>query len=132
MIRLYDAIKEKLGDSIESSKISYQTIDEMAPGTVGIYLYTSSNDVEDLGGETVYESIKAHIEINAEDTPDGIKDALKYLRDAVDKIEKEQSTIDGVSFVMCRHVGPKALPIGKNSYDILKCVCNIDIKYILD
>lgn len=129
MIKLYQAIKEKLGTEFP---VTYQTMREDKEGVVGIYLYESSNDVEDLAGDTVYESIKCHIQVNATNSEEGIIQALTYLRQFVDRIETENSTVDGIDFVMARHIGPRAICIGKNGYNIQVCVCNIDIKYILD
>lgn len=128
MQRLYKAIEEKLGDKYP---ILYQNMSNDTPNTVGIFLYESSNDLETLDGSLMYESIKVHIQVNAENTEKGIFDALDYLRQFVKRIENERSAIVGVSLVACSHVGPKAIVIGKNEFNVTVCVSNVDVKYRL-
>ena len=52
---IYEAVEKKLGDEYEN--IFYQTMREDQPGDVGIYLYESANDEEDLQGQEVYNCI---------------------------------------------------------------------------
>lgn len=127
---VYDAVKEKLGD--EYSDVFYQTMKEDQPNQVGIYLYESSNDLEDLGGNEVYNCIKVQIQVNCEQSELGIRKAMKYLSDFVERIENEESTIDGIEFISAEHLGPRALVIGKNNYNILICRSVIDLKYTFD
>lgn len=128
MIRLYKSIENKLGTQF--GPINRQSRKEDVNRAVGIFLYESSNDEYDSDG-IVYECIKAHIEVNASNEVE-ITEALQYLRRFVDRIEEETSGINGLTFEMVEHVGPKAVPIGKNGYNLHVCVSNIDIKYNLN
>ena len=47
----------------------------------------------------------------------------------VDRIENEDSNIEGIEFISAQHIGPRALVIGKNNYNILVCRSLIDLKY---
>lgn len=125
---IYKSVKEKLGT--EYSNIFYQTMREDKPGDIGIYLYESANDIEDLSGEEVYNNIKVHVQINAEQSTEGMAKALKYLTEFTERIENEQSDIDGILFIGAQHIGPRALAIGKNQHNILICRSLIDLKYI--
>lgn len=124
---LYDAIAEKLGT--EYSNIFYQTMREDKPGDVGVYLYESSNDIEDLGGNEICNNVKVHIQVNAEQGIDGMAKALNYLTAFTERIESEVSGVDGIEFIGAEHIGPRAIAIGKNDYDILICKCDVDLKY---
>lgn len=145
MLRLYDVVKEKLGDKYKL--ITNQVRLDDKPGAVGIFIYESSNDSEYMDGTTEYESIKIHVEVNSikyEDEIDingnlvmdgmtkGINEAINYLRDFVYKMEREQTNVVGIELVDCQHVGPRAFPIGKNGCNTQICVCNIDVKYLID
>lgn len=129
MVRLYDAVKLKLGDKF--GPVTYQTMREDKPRAVGIYLYEGQADRVDMSGDYVYEVIKVHIQVNADQTEDGILEALNCLREAVRRLETERSDVPGVVFLYVQHSGPKAIPIGKNGYNIPVCVSNIEIKYKL-
>ena len=78
-----------------------------------------------------YESIKVHVQVNCAASEIGIQEALDYLRAFVDKMEDEYVDTDLIEFVDCKHVGPKAIPIGKNGYNIPMCRSVVDIKYLL-
>lgn len=130
MVRLYDAVKLKLGDTF--GPVTYQTMREDKPRAVGIYLYEGQSDRVDMSGDYVYEVIKVHIQVNADQTEDGILEALNYLRNTVRRLETERSDVPGVTFLYAQHSGSKAIPIGKNGYNIPVCVSNIEIKYKLD
>lgn len=127
---IYKAVEKKLGNEYEN--VFYQTMREDQVGDVGIYLYESANDLEDLSGNEVYNCVKVHIQVNAEQTEDGMAKALKYLSDFVEKIENEISDENGVEFISAQHIGPRALPIGKNNYNILVCRATIDLKYTFE
>lgn len=124
---IYDAVKEKLGN--EYSDVFYQTMKEDQPNQVGIYLYESSNDVEDLLGDEVYNCIKIQVQVNTEQSEDGMRKAMKYLSSFVERIENETSDIEGIEFISAKHLGPRALIIGKNNFNILVCRSLIDLKY---
>lgn len=140
MNRLYNAIAKKLDgiyetdivgvDKLKKQAIKKERMKADTVGIVGIFLYPSSNDEEDLGG-LVYESIKAHIQLNVTPGIDMIK-GMNFLRSFVERIEAEDSEIEGCEFIVCKHIGPKASPMGINDYSVQICACNIDIKYNLD
>lgn len=130
MMLIYRAIEKKLGTEYEN--VFYQTMREDTPGDVGIYLYESSSDVEDMSGEEVFNCIKVHVQVNAEQTEQGLSRALNYLTKFVEKIENEQSDIDGIEFISAQHIGPRAVPIGKNNYNILICKSTVDLKYTFE
>ena len=125
---LYDAIRAKLGT--EYKNIFDEDMRDDVPGDVGIFMYTSSNDVETLDGTEVYNCIKVHIKINAEQSSDGLFKAINYLSKFTHRIENETSDIPEIGFVSAKHIGPRALKLRKNEYGISVCVCNIDLKYI--
>lgn len=127
---LYDAIREKLGTEYEN--VFYQSMREDQPGDVGIYLYESSNDSMDMAGNDIYNSVKVQVQVNAEQSAEGLGKALNYLKDFTYKIESEDSDIEGVEFISTMHIGPRAIAIGKNKYNILVCRSVIDLKYILE
>jgi hypothetical protein len=128
---LYKAVEEKLkGNGYEN--IFYQTMREDKVGDVGIYLYESANDLEDMCGEEVYNCVKVHVQVNAGQNVEEMEKALNFLSSFVERIENEISDIDGIEFISVNHVGPRALPIGKNNYNILICRSLIDLKYTFD
>jgi len=129
MHRIYQVISEKLGT--EYPLITYNKMDDSKENSVGIFLYPSEADKETLDGQTVYESLKAHIQVNAERSDAGEIKAIAYLRNFVSRIESEKSTIPGVKLRGCLHVGMKSQPIGVNSFNIPVYVTNVAIKYIL-
>lgn len=124
---IYEAIEKKLGDDFEN--VFYQTMREDKPGDVGIYLYESANDEEDLCGNEVYNCIKVHIQVNSEQSTEGMAKALRYLTKFTERIENENSDVDGVEFISAMHLGPRAIVIGKNNHNILICRSVIDLKY---
>lgn len=128
MNRLYQAIENKLGDTL--SPITWQTMQEDAVGNVGIFLYSGKDDDANLSGYT-NECIKVHIQVNAGNEVERIA-ALNYLRTFVTRIETEQSDVDGVDFVHAQHQGARAHDIGKNQFGTHVCVSNIALKYTLD
>lgn len=128
MMILYEAVKQKLGSKYPN--IFYQTMREDTPEDVGIYLYESSNDVEDIGGGAVYNCIKVQVQVNCARNIQGMQKALDYLCEFTRRIENEQSAISGVTFIEAMHQGPRAIAIGKNEFDILVCRSVVDLKYI--
>ena len=128
LMLVYDAVKEKLGTEYEN--VFFQTMREDKQGDVGIYLYESSNDVEDLSGDDIYNCIKIQVQVNSEQSEKGLKTALNYLTSFVEKIENEASNVDGIEFISAQHIGPRAIPIGKNDFNITVCKSTVDLKYI--
>ena len=124
---IYEAVEKKLGDEYEN--VFYQTMREDQPGDVGIYLYESANDEEDLSGNEVYNCIKVHVQVNSEQSTEGMTKALRYLTKFTERIENENSDVDGVEFMSAMHLGPRAIAIGKNNHNILICRSVIDLKY---
>ena len=124
---IYEAVEKKLGDEYEN--VFYQTMREDQPGDVGIYLYESANDEEDLSGNEVYNCIKVHVQVNSEQSTEGMAKALRYLTKFTERIENENSDVDGVEFISAMHLGPRAIAIGKNNHNILICRSVIDLKY---
>ena len=59
-----------------------------------------------------------------------LKTALNYLTSFVERIENEASNVDGIGFISAQHIGPRAIPIGKNDFNIIVCKSTIDLKYI--
>ena len=128
LMLVYDAVKEKLGTEYEN--VFFQTMREDKQGDVGIYLYESSNDIEDLIGDDIYNCIKVQVQVNSEQSEEGLKTALNYLTSFVERIENEASNVDGIEFISAQHIGPRAIPIGKNDFNIIVCKSTIDLKYI--
>jgi hypothetical protein len=128
LMLVYDAVKEKLGTEYEN--VFFQTMREDKQGDVGIYLYESSNDAEDLSGDDIYNCIKIQVQVNSEQSEEGLKTALNYLTSFVERIENEASNVDGIEFISAQHIGPRAIPIGKNDFNIIVCKSTIDLKYI--
>ena len=129
-MKIYEAVEKKLGDEYEN--IFYQTMREDQPGDVGIYLYESANDLEDLQGNEVYNNIKVHVQVNSEQSTEGMAKALRYLTKFTERIENETSDVDEVEFISAMHLGPRALAIGKNNNNILICRSVIDLKYTFE
>ena len=92
-------------------------------------MYESANDEEDLSGNEVYNCIKVHVQVNSEQSTEGMTKALRYLTKFTERIENENSDVDGVEFVSAMHLGPRAIAIGKNNHNILICRSVIDLKY---
>ena len=130
LMLVYDAVKEKLGTEYEN--VFFQTMREDKQGDVGIYLYESANDVEDMAGEEVFNCIKVHVQVNSEQSTEGMAKALRYLTKFTERIENENSDVDGVEFISAQHLGPRAIAIGKNNYNILICRSVIDLKYTFE
>lgn len=128
LMLVYDAVKKKLGT--EYKNVFFQTMREDKQGDVGIYLYESSNDVEDLSGDDVYNCIKIQVQVNSEQSEEGLKTALNYLTSFTERIETEASNVEGIEFISAQHIGPRAIPIGKNDFNILVCKSTVDLKYI--
>ena len=129
-MKIYEAVEKKLGDEYEN--VFYQTMREDTPGDVGIYLYESANDEEDLAGNEVYNCIKVHVQVNSEQSTEGMAKALRYLTNFTERIENENSDVDGVEFISAMHLGPRAIAIGKNNHNILICRSVIDLKYTFE
>ena len=130
LMLVYKAVKEKLGT--EYKNVFFQTMREDKPGDVGIYLYESANDEEDLAGNEVYNCIKVHVQVNSEQSTEGMAKALRYLTKFTERIENENSDVDGIEFISVQHLGPRAIAIGKNNYNILICRSVIDLKYTFE
>ena len=128
LMLVYAAVKEKLGTEYEN--VFFQTMREDTKGDVGIYLYESSNDLEDLSGDDIYNCIKIQVQVNSEQSEAGLQTALNYLTSFVERIENEASNVDGIEFISAQHIGPRAIPIGKNDFNIIVCKSTIDLKYI--
>lgn len=128
LMLVYKAVKEKLDDTYKN--VFFQTMREDKQGDVGIYLYESSNDVENLSGDDIYNCIKVQIQVNSEQSEEGLKTALNYLTSFTERIENEASNIEGIGFISAQHIGPRAIPIGKNDFNILVCKSTVDLKYI--
>ena len=128
LMLVYNAVKEKLGTEYEN--VFFQTMREDKQGDVGIYLYESSNDVEDLSGDDIYNCIKIQVQVNSEQSEEGLQTALNYLTSFVERIENEASNVDGIEFISAQHLGPRAIPIGKNALNIIVCKSTVDLKYI--
>lgn len=129
-MKIYEAVEKKLGNEYEN--VFYQTMREDKPGDVGIYLYESANDEEDLSGNEVYNCIKVHVQVNSEQSTEGMAKALRYLTKFTERIENENSDVDGVEFISAMHLGPRAIAIGKNNHNILICRSVIDLKYTFE
>ena len=130
IMKIYEAVENKLGDEYEN--VFYQTMREDQPGDVGIYLYESANDVEDMAGEEVFNCIKVHVQVNSEQSTEGMAKALRYLTKFTERIENENSDVDGVEFISAMHLGPRAIPIGKNDFNILVCKSTVNLKYTFE
>ena len=130
IMKIYEAVEKKLGDEYEN--VFYQTMREDQPGDVGIYLYESANDIEDLQGQEVYNNIKVHVQVNSEQSTEGMAKALRYLTKFTERIENETSDVDGVEFISAMHLGPRAIPIAKNNFNILVCKSTVDLKYTFE
>ena len=128
LMLVYNAVKEKLGTEYEN--VFFQTMREDKQGDVGIYLYESSNDVEDLSGDDIYNCIKIQVQVNSEQSEEGLQTALNYLTSFVERIENDASNVDGIEFISAQHIGPRAIPIGKNDFNITVCKSTVDLKYI--
>lgn len=128
MMWLYEVVRIKLGKQYPN--IMYQTVRDDVEGDVGIFLYESSNDKEDMTGEDVYRAVKVQVQVNAEKSVEGLGKALDYLTKFVDRMESEQSNIEVINFIDVKHIGPKAVPIGKNKYGIQVVKCTIDLRYV--
>lgn len=126
MERLYAAIEAKLGDTYP---VFIEDMPQEETDIIGIFLYPAKSDRRDLDG-TVSECIKAHIEMNVKKGADIFK-ALNFLRDFADKMETEESDVEGCEFIYCEYQAPKAYPMGKKDYNVQKCACNIYIEYRL-
>lgn len=91
---IYDFVKTLLGD--EFPNVFFQTMREDTEGDVGVYLYTSQNDVVDIIGDDVYNCIKVQVQMNAPTGEDGLKKALDYLTSFVNKIESLDFDSDNI------------------------------------
>ena len=127
LMLVYDAVETKLGS--DYANVFHQSAREDEVGDVGIYLYESANDVEDMAGNEVYNCIKVQVQVNAENNKASIRKAIKYLTRFTKRIENETSYIPGINFVSAQHIGPRAYPLGKNEYNIFICRSVIDLKY---
>ena len=130
MMSVYEAVEKKLGTDYEN--VFYQTMREDQPGDVGIYLYESANDLEDLQGQEVFNCIKVHVQVNSEQSTEGMAKALRYLTEFTERIENETSDVEGIEFISATHLGPRAIAIGKNNHNILICRSVIDLKYTFE
>lgn len=120
-------IRMKLGD--EYPNVTFQSQKDDIPGSVGVYLYESSNDKKSLNGEVVYDSIKIQVQITCDRSYNSLTNAMDYLTDFVNRIESEKSDIPRINIISAEHIGPKAIPIGRNKYDLQVVKSTIDLKY---
>ena len=130
MTRLYKFIESCLPAGVFNSA-TWETMSEDIPGDVGIFLIESKNDIECIDGETLEESIKAQIMVNAFEGEDGIDQVSKYLRDFLDNIENTIINKDGLEIIRVRHLGPKASKAYVNGLGISVWRCEINIDYLL-
>ena len=128
MSLLYKVIRNKLDNTYKN--VFNQNMREDKPGDVGIYLYESSNDSYDLCGDDIYNCIKVQLQVNAGPSAEELETALLFLSHFVDRIENEQSDIENISIISAQHIGPRAIPIGKNDFNITVCKSTVDLKYI--
>lgn len=126
---MYGTVESKLPKN-PAYKVYYQTMHSDRTGEVGIYLYESKNDEEDLSGEQVYRNVKAHVQVNCLEGTNGLIEGLRYLEEFVENIENSAYGINGLQLVSVTHTGPRALPIGKSDKGINICRSVVDIKYI--
>ena len=129
ILSLYEAVREKLG--AEYTDIKYNTMKSDVEGQVGVYLYEGAADIQNLD-DVEFENIKIQVQVNAYKSEAGIRNALDYLRAFVDRIEYENSAIEGIEFISAIHTGPKAIPIGKNEFGIMVCKSTVELSYTLD
>lgn len=129
MMLLYEAVKNKINTTYP---IYFQTMQEDKVNNIGIYLYESSNDRFDIEGDTVYNSIKVHVQLNTDRNINSMNQGLELLSNFTRRIESERSDVVGIEFIEAIHQGPRAIPIGRNTYDILICRSVIDLKYIFN
>lgn len=127
---LYEAIRLKLGTRYPN--IMYQMVRDDVEGDVGIFFYESSNDLRDIPGNDVYDCIKVHVQVNCPRTVEGLWDALAYISEFVERIENEQSNLAQITFIEAVHLGPRAVAVGRNKYDIQIVKCDIDLKYVFN
>lgn len=127
MMLIYEAVKEKLNTPYT---IFFQTMQEDKVNNIGIYLYESANDRQDIEGDVVYNNIKVHVQLNTDRNITSLQKGLDMLADFTRRIESEQSAVSGIEFIEALHQGPRAVPIGRNQFDILICRSVIDLKYI--
>ena len=128
IIDLYDVIKLNLPE-LPFKNVYFNTMQEDLEGDVGIYLYESSNDLEDMSGDVYMRNIKVQVQVNSFKSFEGLKQAIEYLTLFVNKIEYNAETTDKISLMGCKHIGPVAIPIGRNKFGILVCRSTIDLKY---
>lgn len=127
---IYEAVKAKLPSGYEN--VFYQYMREDQVGDVGIYLYEGQNDQYTVDGSEVFNCVKVHVQVNADKSVEGLAKALDYLTLFVNKMESEQCDLSNITFVSVNHLGPKAVPIGRNKFDIQVVKCDIDLKYIFE
>ena len=130
MMLLYEAVRRKLPDRYKNVFYQYMRDDQI--GDVGIYLYQGENDLYTIDGATQYNTVKVHVQVNADKSTQGLQEALDYLTEFVDRIENEQCDISNISFISANHIGPKAIPIGRNEFDIQVVKSDINLKYVFD
>lgn len=131
IVMLFPAIEEKLPPT-NKYNIFYKNMREDIPNDCGIYLYESSNDLEDISGTDIYDCIKVQVQVLVEGNFQAICEGLDWLTKFVERIESEPSTISGVEFISVMHQGPKALDVGQNDYGFELCRSVLDIKYTLN
>ena len=130
IIYIYEIAKLFLGDKYKD--ISYQYQQEDKEGSVGIYLYEGANDRKDIGGDVVYKTVKLHVQVNCFKSHQGLLDGINYISSFVDKIENSPSPFKILTFDSVEHLGPKAIPIGRNKYGITIVKCDVNIQYIIN
>lgn len=127
MLRLYRFVESCLPDTFEN--ITYDSMDEDKQGQVGIFAYQSEDDAESLEG-TIWENIKFQIQVTANSGESGMQEVSDYLRDFIKIIESKMDSGDNtLEIIQCKHIGPKAIKIKTNDYNIALWRCVINIKY---
>lgn len=126
---LYDAIRAKLGS--EYTNVTNESMQEDKPGSVGIYLYQSKGDERTFDG-VEFENIKVQIQVNAEQSEEGINKAKRYLRQWVYRMEDEDSDIPEISFIYAAYENHPVISMGKNKFNISVYRAIVDLSYCIN
>ena len=125
---LYGAIKALIDAPDNYLSPTFQTMHDDKEGAIGIYIYEGPDDVVDMDGDLVLGCCKVQIQFNAFKSAKGLEDALEYLEQTVGNIESS-FIANGIELVSAIHLGPPAMCIGRNEYDIQVCKSTLDLKY---
>ena len=130
MMKIYELVEEKLGQKFKN--IFYQSMRDDKVGDVGIFLYESSKDLMDLAGDDVFNCIKVHVQVNGDTNIESMGEVLNYLSEFTHRIESEESNTDGIEIISAEHLGPRAICIGRNQFNIPIYRSLVDLKYTLE